>query len=193
MTLEDAPVRRSVQIERFSIFNFQFSIANCLLGFGIVALLGLARALAGTEEKLAPGRVPPALEVAGWVNTDPMTLAGLKGKVVVLDFWGIFCAPCRKLMPHLSQLYEKHRGEGLVVLGVSEDERPDIEKFAKEIEAGYPLAADRLVEGNGVTLKAYSIVAIPTVYLIGRNGKIAWIGDGPKLTDKMVLDELGKK
>jgi thiol-disulfide isomerase/thioredoxin len=136
---------------------------------------------------------PPPLDVAGWVDSEPLTLAALKGKVVVVDFWGIFCAPCKKLMPHLDQLYDKHRGAGLVVLGVSEDEKPDIEKFAKEIEVTYPLAADRLVEGNGVTLGAYKIVAIPTVYLIGRSGKIVWVGDGPKLTDKMVLDELARK
>jgi len=186
-------MRKSVRTAAWSIANCQFSVFNCVSLWLLMGLGGFAQVEALAEEKLGPGMVPPALDVAGWVSPEPLTLAALKGKVVVLDFWGIFCAPCKKLMPHLNQLYEKHRGEGLVVIGVSEDEKPDIEKFAKEIEVTYPLAADRLVEGNGVTLKAYHIVAIPTIYLIGRNGKIAWRGDGPKLTDKMVLDELGKK
>ena len=144
-------------------------------------------------DKAGASATPPPLDVAAWVNSGPLTLAALGGKVVVLDFWGTFCAPCRKLMPHLSSLYDKHKPEGLMVIGVSEDGKADIEKFAKEHKVSYPLAADRLVNGDGQTLKAYGIVAIPTACLIGRDGKIVWKGDGEKLTDQMILDEIAKR
>lgn len=56
------------------------------------------------------GKTPPKLEVEDWVNTEgkALKLADLEGKVVVLDFWGVWCGPCRDAMPHLKELYEKH-------------------------------------------------------------------------------------
>ena len=65
-------------------------------------------------------KAPPALAVTSWQNTDgkELKLAGLKNKVVVLDFWGVWCGPCRAAMPHLKELYAKHKDDGLIVLGV---------------------------------------------------------------------------
>ncbi|HEX5102477.1 MAG TPA: TlpA disulfide reductase family protein, partial [Pirellulaceae bacterium] len=73
-----------------------------------------------TSKDSLEGKSPPALQVENWLNTDgkEIDLAGLKGKVVVLDFWGTWCGPCRAAMPHLKELYAKHNEDGLVVIGV---------------------------------------------------------------------------
>jgi len=112
---------------------------------------------------------------------------------VVLDFWAIFCGPCRKLVPHLNQLHATHKAEGLVVIGVTEDRKADVEKFAQDRKLTYPLALDTLVDSEGQTHNSYRVVAIPTVFLIGRDGNVAWTGPGERLTDEMVLAELAKK
>src|SRR5262245_4479601 len=62
-----------------------------------------------TAKDALEGKAPPALKVQDWVNSGgkELKLADLKGKVVVLDFWGTWCGPCRAAMPHLKELYEK--------------------------------------------------------------------------------------
>jgi len=140
-----------------------------------------------------PEREKPApLQAAAWLNSEPLALDALEGKVVVLDFWNTMCAPCRKLVPHLAKLYDKHKAEGLVVIGISEEEKPDVEAFLKKIPVSYPLAIDKF-SGTGQTFNAYGIGAIPTTWLIGRDGFVAWKGPGAKLTDEMILAELARK
>ncbi len=138
-----------------------------------------------------PRPSPPPLAAADWLNSPPLKLADLKGKVVVLDFWSVYCGPCRKLLPHLAALYEKHKKAGLVVIGVSIDPKADVEAFLKKHPIPYPIAIDKVVEGEEQTAKAYGVVAIPTVWVIGRDGTVAWKGPGDKLTEKVILDELG--
>jgi len=167
-----------------------------------VCLVGAAACERGEGPKARPSEGaatkpkavgPPALRIAQWYGTEPLTLEGLKGKVVLLDFWNTMCGPCRKLMPHLDELYRRHKAEGLVVIGVTEDEKNDLEEYVKGTPVGYPLAIDEMKGGSGVTFDAYKIVAVPTVVLIGRDGAVVWRGTGEKLTDAMVLAELAKK
>jgi thiol-disulfide isomerase/thioredoxin len=154
---------------------------------------GAKRPAPATEARAAEAELPPPLQASAWLNSEPLILAELKGKVVVLDFWSMYCGPCRKIMPHLSELYRKQKAEGLVVIGVTEDVKAELEGFLKENPVAYPLAVDRIVNGEGMTTNAYGIQAIPTAWLIGRDGKVAWKGHGDKLTDEMVLAELAKK
>jgi peroxiredoxin len=138
--------------------------------------------------------VPPPLKVAAWVNSEPLVLADLKGKVVVVAFWAYFNGPSRtRLMPHLSELHEKHKAEGLVAIGVTEDSKEDTEKFAKDKGIACPLAIDNMVEEKGQTFDAYQVAGMPTVVLVARDGTIAWRGPGGDLTDPMVLAELAKR
>ena len=136
---------------------------------------------------------PPPLQIEAWVNSEPLELADLKGKVVVLDFWAIYCAPCVKLMPHLGELYGKHKAEGLIVIGVTENRKGEVETFAQRHKIAYPLAIDKLVEGAGQTHHAYGIVALPMAYVVGRDGRVAWQGRGDQLTAETILAELAKK
>lgn len=160
---------------------------------GLALLAACCERTGERKDSRAPGAPPPPLAIAEWYGSEPLTLDGLKGKVVLLDFWNTFCGPCRKLIPHLEELHKKHKADGLAVIGITEDDKADLEAFLKKNPIAYPIALDRLKAGAGETFEAYKIVSIPTVCLIARDGSLAWRGQGHKLTDGMVLAELAKK
>jgi len=96
------------------------------------------------------------------------SLAALKGKVVLLDFWATWCGPCRRSMPETEELFTRYREQGLVVIGVdvNEDE-PAIAAFLRKVRRSYPTAMS-----NSDILSAYHVTAYPTFVLIGHDGKI---------------------
>lgn len=124
-----------------------------------------------TSKDELEGKSPPGLQVEGWVNTDgkELNLAGLKGKVVVLDFWGTWCGPCRAAMPHLKELYAKHKDDGLVVIGVHTTNQGDeMAEYVKEESLPWPVAID--VERK--TVAAFHVDSYPDYYVIDRAGNL---------------------
>ena len=113
------------------------------------------------------GKPAPALEVTNWVNSATTSLADLKGKIVVLDFWGVWCAPCIASIPHNNELAAKYRAAGVVFVGVCHPK--DVEKMAataKEKGLKYATAQDPA----GATIKAYKVDSFPDYYIIDREG-----------------------
>lgn len=116
-------------------------------------------------------KAPPALIVKDWMNTDGKELKfdELRGKVVVLDFWGVWCGPCIAAMPKLRDLHEKHKADGLVIIGVHTTRQGDkMAAFVKEQKLPWPVAVD--VEGK--TVQAFAVDSFPDYYLIDRSGKL---------------------
>jgi len=94
-------------------------------------------------------------------------LSGLKGKVVVLNFWGIWCKSCRQEIPHLSALDREWREKGLVVLGADYGDAPeDLAAFVKELEMSYPVLVD-----DGLA-DEYEVLVYPTSVVIDRKGLV---------------------
>ncbi|MGH9387987.1 MAG: TlpA family protein disulfide reductase [Vicinamibacteria bacterium] len=94
-------------------------------------------------------------------------LSGLKGKVVLLNFWGIWCKSCRQEIPHLSALDREWREKGLVVLGADYGDAPeDLAPFVKELEMSYPVLVD-----DGLA-DQYQVLVYPTNVVIDRKGRI---------------------
>jgi peroxiredoxin len=97
-------------------------------------------------------------------------LSDFKGKIVLLDFWATWCGPCRKEIPDFIQLQRQYADKGFTILGISLDEEGAavVKPFARQFGINYPL-----VIGTTQATAAYGgIQAVPTAFLIGRDGRI---------------------
>jgi thiol-disulfide isomerase/thioredoxin len=124
-----------------------------------------------TQKDELEGKAPPELQVKDWMNTGgkDLKLADLRGKVVVLDFWGVWCGPCRAAMPHLKELYEKHKGDGLEVIGVhTKNQGEKMADYVTKEAIPWPVAVDT----EGATVKAFRVDSYPDYYVIDRSGKL---------------------
>jgi thiol-disulfide isomerase/thioredoxin len=127
----------------------------------------------------------PAPEFAGiehWLNSDPLSLADLRGKVVLVDFWTYSCINCLRTLPYVTRWYEKFRERGLVVVGVHTPEF-GYEKLTRNVQTAigrfgitYPVAQDN----QYTTWKAFDNEYWPATYLIDRNGHVVLkhVGEG---------------
>lgn len=143
---------------------------------GIAALAADAPALENSrrrEELTAmQGKSAPPLTVQNWINSKPVTLDELKGKIVVLDFWATWCGPCLRSIPHANELMKKYGDKGLVIIGVCA--RNGVERMAdtvKKYGIEYPVAADA---DDQATVKAYLANSFPDYYIIDRKGILRW-------------------
>jgi thiol-disulfide isomerase/thioredoxin len=136
--------------------------------------------------KLA-GQVAPELQVAEWVKGEPVTLAELKGKVVLLDFWALWCGPCCRALPGLALLHEKYAKDGLVIIAIHDASqtkasllakspgRIDLSKLPFRIAMDSPVegsTAPRETPGTGRTIDAYGITGFPTTVLLNKKGQV---------------------
>ncbi len=105
---------------------------------------------------------------------DSVSLKSLRGKVVLLNFWATWCGPCRIEMPLIDHLQEEYRDQGLVVLGIT-DEAPELAlKFLAKIQISFAALTDPEQE----VAVLYQVRAIPTIFVIGRDGRIVYQGIG---------------
>jgi thiol-disulfide isomerase/thioredoxin len=111
---------------------------------------------------------PPAKDFeAKALSGATVKLADLKGKVVLLNFWGIWCKSCRQEIPHLTALDRAWGEKGLVVLGADYgDAASDLEPFAKELDMTYPILVD-----DGLS-DLYEVLVYPTSVVIDREGRV---------------------
>jgi thiol-disulfide isomerase/thioredoxin len=119
---------------------------------------------------------PEFVGINNWFNSQPLKLADLRGKVVLVDFWTYGCVNCVNTLPHVTKLYSKYRDRGLVVVGVHTPEFP-FEHSASNVQAAlkrhgilYPVAQDN----NSQTWNAYRNQYWPAQYIIDQNGKIVF-------------------
>jgi thiol-disulfide isomerase/thioredoxin len=117
-----------------------------------------------------------------WLNSPPLSMQSLRGKVVLVDFWTYTCINCIRTLPHVKSWHEKYKDKGLVVVGVHTPEYPferataNVQAAIKRFGIAYPVAQDN----RYATWQAYSNQYWPAVYLIDRQGRIAYthFGEG---------------
>jgi thiol-disulfide isomerase/thioredoxin len=155
-------------------------------------ILGIGIAIAATRVSFLQGDAPggsnrndPAPEFAGidrWLNSPPLTVASLRGKVVLVDFWTYSCINCIRTFPELRALYARYHDAGLEIVGVHSPEF-DFEKNSTNVRSAiarhdlaWPVAMDNDME----TWRAYNNHYWPHVYLIDSRGTIRFdhIGEG---------------
>jgi cytochrome c biogenesis protein CcmG/thiol:disulfide interchange protein DsbE len=136
-----------------------------MCAFSAVLLMAVASAPSAAQE----GQAAPDATIVS-LDGKPFTLASLKGRVVVLDFWASWCAPCRKSFPFLDALQKKHASEGLAVVGLTLEEDDDaVNGFLASIPVQFTIVRDT----SQRTGDTFGIVAMPTTLLIGRDGVLA--------------------
>jgi peroxiredoxin len=112
----------------------------------------------------APGFALPRLDAGG-----ELSLAALRGKGVVVNFWASWCAPCKKETPMLQAAWRKYRAQGLVVVGIDYDDfKGDARAFAKRHGITYPIVHDR----DKRTVGRYGVVGVPETLFVDRHGRL---------------------
>jgi len=102
------------------------------------------------------------------LNGKEWNLRSLRGNVVLVNFWATWCSPCRKEIPDLESLYSQFQKQGLVVLGISDEEAAKVEPFVKEHNVSYPILLDRGRKVND----QFAVQGIPKSFLYDRDGKL---------------------
>ena len=128
------------------------------------------------------GRVDVGLPVPAYATVslggDTVSLAGQRGKVVLMNVWATWCHPCRDEIPELQAIHEKYQSRGLELIGVSVDtEGADetIRAFMRDFRMTYPVWRD---PGERVSAQ-FQIVGVPATFLIDREGVLRWHKTGP--------------
>lgn len=116
------------------------------------------------------GNVVHELKAESWINTEPLTMEALKGKIVILNFWATWCPPCRQSTPHLRKLHDEYKDQGVVLISISNEDRKTIEPFAADNGMTWPLAI------GSKSGQDYGVQGIPHAILVDREGKIVWRG-----------------
>ena len=162
-------------------------LALCLIG-----TIGIGGAAA--RDRIAPFRIaaaqnaaPDFAGISNWFNSEPLSIASLRGKVVLVDFWTYGCVNCVNTLPHVTELYAKYRGRGLVVVGIHTPEFP-FEKSAANVQAAlrrhgiaYPVAQDN----ESRTWNAYGNQYWPAQYIVDQRGNIVFQHDGEGQYEQM--------
>jgi peroxiredoxin len=115
----------------------------------------------------------------------PVRMASLRGKVVLVDFWASWCAPCRQELPVLERLYKRYRDQGLVIVGVNVDrERSNMDAFVRRFHLTFPVvhdAAHRVADRYGPR-------TMPSSYLVDRGGVVRYVHQGFRASDAEVIE-----
>ena len=161
--------------DRLHVAFYLFLIAVFFL-FPTCTAKAQSKSSSGIEKVFADAGLPFYLNQVSPREFSLRTLTGetqslnaLKGKVVFVNFWATWCGPCRVEMPSMEALYNKYKKDGLEILAVNVGENQQaVQAFMRSTGLSFPA----LLDADGSVSRSYGVQAIPTSFLIDRNGNI---------------------
>lgn len=161
---------------------------QAVLVWGLIACMSILGALAVSQpiatdlpkslnlSGYPPGTMPPEFTGAT-PEGGTVSLADLRGRVVLLNFWASWCLECRPEMPAFERLHLDFGVQGFTVLGVNVREgTPAIKRYAEELGLTFPLVLDP----NAAITVSYGVIGLPSTFLIGRDGRAVARAIGPR-------------
>jgi thiol-disulfide isomerase/thioredoxin len=162
----------------------------------MLVIVTMFAALSESIASAAPqiGDKAPAVKIAKWMTNKPPAVPGDKdaGKhVYLVEFWATWCGPCKRSIPHLAELHAKHLKEGLIVIGVTNEEPSEVEKFFKKNAGNKTLQMPYFVgcDNDMATSNAWTkdLEGIPHAFLVDKTGTVLWQGN--PLADTSGMDD----
>ena len=180
---------------------------NILIGIvvGIVIVVASVYATGLSERLLIPfgtsdeyesseSATAPELAHGDWINSEPLRLENLRGRVVLVEFWTFGCINCRNTLPFVQSWHDRYREKGLTVIGVHSPEFAEeriVENLRRQVASlgiSYPVVSDNDYQ----TWNAYNVEAWPTMFLLDKQGRIRWkhVGEGDYDETERVIQKL---
>ncbi|MFM0209605.1 thioredoxin family protein [Paraburkholderia sediminicola] len=157
--------------------------ATVAAGATALATLVASPAASPTANQVTNGTAAPEFTgIDKWLNSDPLTMQQLRGKVVLVDFWTYTCINCIHVLPYVKTWNQKYKDQGLVVVGVHTPEYPferstdNVKTAIKRFDITFPVAQDN----NYATWRAYDNEYWPAFYLVDKKGHVVYthFGEG---------------
>ncbi len=151
---------------------------------------------ADRKPQVEVGQQAPPLSIGRWLDGKPRTLEDLKGQVVVLNFWALWCSGCRAEMPQLNRLEKQFNGKPVTFISIHNPEQDlddlarRIAEFQKKHECNWIAAIDAGTEDDSTTAGDYGVIGLPLMVIVDREGKIVYVDfmadqDEPDVEDKL--------
>src|SRR6185369_15131790 len=155
-------------------------------GYGPLGLIssGVYRLTGGENRPVIYTEPPTAPDFAAgtWINSEPLTIKSLCGRVVLVEFWTFGCYNCRNTLPFVKQWHERYSDKGLTVVGVHSpefDEEKNVDNLRKQV-ASLDIRFPVVTDNDYATWRAYKVEAWPTLFLLDKSGSVRWmhVGEG---------------
>ncbi len=155
----------------------------------LLLLLCLGMAGSGPAVAVGVGEPSPGFSLLD-ATGELVSLERLRGKVVYVDFWASWCGPCRRAFPWMNEMSRRYHAQGLTVLGVNVDrKRSDADRFLRQTPAAFTVVFD----AAGATPSAWGVRAMPSSYLVDRDGRVLAVEAGFDDEHKAMLEERIRK
>jgi len=127
-----------------------------------------------------PYPAPLLMGITAWVNSDPIKLSDMQGKVILIEFWTSSCPYCKTALPFVNKWYSRYHDKGLLIIGIhspknDEEQNQTLVKDAvSKYDIHYPVAMDN----NFETWENYNVQGWPSFYLINKKGNVVYVSYG---------------